>query len=229
LASLRIIDSGTSATPPDLLLAIKNAAPNAVRRVFYGATESGAVTLLRDEDMERKPGSCGVPQHSTEVELDEDSGEMLVRGPLIFNGYFDDPAATKAAFTDDGYFRTGDLAVIDDDGFLSVVGRAKDVIRTGGETVAPSEVEDALRRHPAVADIAVVGLPDPQWGEIVCAVVVLHPGHIAPSLGELTEFSDSLLAKFKRPRRVEFVDQLPRTPATNQIQRRLLIERISAG
>jgi acyl-CoA synthetase (AMP-forming)/AMP-acid ligase II len=228
LASLRVADSGTSATPPDLLSAIKRAAPNAVRRVFYGATESGAVTLLRDEEMERKPGSCGVPQHSTTVKL-ADTGEMLVRGPLIFNGYFDDPAATAAAFTDDGFFRTGDLAVIDEDGFLSVVGRAKDVIRTGGETVAPAEVEDALRPHPSVADVAVVGLPDAQWGEVVCAVLVLKSGATAPTVADLASFRGDTLAKFKRPRRVEIVDALPRTPATNQIQRRLLIEKIAAG
>jgi acyl-CoA synthetase (AMP-forming)/AMP-acid ligase II len=152
---------------------------------------------------------------------------MLVRGPLLFSGYFDDPEATKAAFTDDGFFRTGDLAVTDDEGFLFVVGRAKDVIRTGGETVAPLEVEDALRTHPAVADIAVVGLPDQQWGEIVCAVLVLKPGAVAPSLADLTIHTEESLAKFKRPRRVEIVDVLPRTPATNQIQRRVLIEKIA--
>jgi acyl-CoA synthetase (AMP-forming)/AMP-acid ligase II len=182
LSSVRIADSGTSATPPELLAAIKSAVPDATVRVFYGATESGAVTLLQHDDMERKPGSCGVPQHSCEVRLDADTGEMLVRSAVIFDGYFDNPEATRDAFTDDGFFRTGDLAAIDDDGFLSIIGRAKDVIRTGGETVSPSEVEHALRDHPAIADVAVVGLPDPQWGEIVCAVLVLVEGASAPEV-----------------------------------------------
>jgi fatty-acyl-CoA synthase len=228
LATLRIADSGTSATPPELLAAVKKAAPNATVRVFYGATESGAVTLLRHEDMERKPGACGVPQHSVEVAIAEDTGEMLVRSAVIFDGYFDNPEATAAAFTDDGFFRTGDLAAVDDEGFLSIVGRAKDVIRTGGETVSPSEVEDALRHHPALTDVAVVGIPDAQWGEIVCAVVVVKPGAEPPTVATLAEFTADTLARFKRPRRVEVVDVLPRTPATLQVQRRLLIERFSS-
>jgi acyl-CoA synthetase (AMP-forming)/AMP-acid ligase II len=211
------------------LTAIKKAAPNATVRVFYGATESGAVTLLRHEDMERKPGSCGVPQHSVEVAIAEDTGEMLVRSAVIFDGYFDNPEATAAAFTEDGFFRTGDLAALDDEGFLSIVGRAKDVIRTGGETVSPSEVEDAVRLHPAIADVAVVGIPDAQWGEIVCAVVVLNDGAEPPTVATLGEFTADTLARFKRPRRVEVVDVLPRTPATLQVQRRLLIERLTSG
>ncbi|HUP75865.1 MAG TPA: class I adenylate-forming enzyme family protein [Acidimicrobiales bacterium] len=229
LSTLRIADSGTSATPPELLSAIKRAVPQATLRVFYGATESGAVTLLRHEDMERKPGSCGVPQHSVEVAIADDTGEMLVRSAVIFDGYFDNPEATAAAFTDDRFFRTGDLAALDDEGFLSIVGRAKDVIRTGGETVSPSEVEDAVRLHPAIADVAVVGIPDAQWGEIVCAVVVVKDGAEAPTVATLGEFTAATLARFKRPRRVEVVDVLPRTPATLQVQRRLLIERLTGG
>lgn len=227
LSSLRLVDSGTSATPPELLAAIKAAVPGATRRVFYGSTEAGAVTLLRDEDMERKPGSCGVPHHSCEVRTDPDTGELLVRGPLLFNGYFDDPESTAAAFTPDGWFRTGDVAAVDDEGYLSIIGRVRDVIRSGGETVAPSEVEAALADHPALADVAVVGVPDPRWGEIVCAVVVLADGCAPPTLDDLLEHCGPRLAKFKRPRRVEVVDAIPRTPATNQVQRRLLIERIT--
>lgn len=228
LSSLRLVDSGTSATPPELLAAIKAAVPGATRRVFYGSTEAGAVTLLRDEDMERKPGSCGVPHHSCEVRTDSATGELLVRGPLLFNGYSDDPQSTAAAFTPDGWFRTGDVAAVDDDGYLSIVGRVRDVIRSGGETVAPSEVEAALADHPSLADVAVVGVPDPRWGEIVCAVVVVADGCSTPTLDDLVEHCGTRLAKFKRPRRVEVVDEIPRTPATNQIQRRLLLERISS-
>ena len=228
LSSLSVVDSGTSATPPELLAAIKSAAPNAICRVFYGSTEAAAVTLLRDEDLARKPGSCGVPQHSCEVRSDPDTGELLVRGPLLFDGYFDDPAATAEALTPDGWFRTGDVAAEDDEGYLSITGRVRDVIRTGGEAVAPTEVEAVLADHPSFADVAVVGLPDAQWGEVVCAVVVLVDGHSVPSLDDIAEHCGSRLAKFKRPRRFEVVDAIPRTPATNQVQRRVIVTRITS-
>ena len=226
LTSLRVVDSGTSATPPDLLAAIAAAVPAATRRVFYGSTEAGAVTLLRDEDMERKPGSCGVVQHSVTVRSDPDTGELQVQGPCVFSGYFDDEASTADAFTADGWFRTGDVADVDADGFLSIVGRVRDVIRTGGETVAPAEVEARLAEHPAFADVAVVGLADPRWGETVCAVVVPVPGVAVPSLDEVREFCADTLASFKVPRRLEVVTAIPRTPATNQVQRRLIVEQL---
>jgi fatty-acyl-CoA synthase len=226
LASLRLIDSGTSATPPELLRAIAEACPQAARRVFYGSTEAGAVTMLRHEDMDSRPGSCGVPQHSCEVRIDPQTGEMQVDSAVMFDGYFDDPGATSEAVTDDGWFRTGDVAATADDGFLSIVGRVKDVIRTGGETVAPSEVELALADHPALADVGVVGIPDPQWGELVCAAIVVRPGADAPDLEALRAHVDTRLARFKQPRRVAIVEVIPRTPATLQVQRRLLIEAI---
>jgi acyl-CoA synthetase (AMP-forming)/AMP-acid ligase II len=226
LSSLRIIDSGTSATPPALLSDLRRVAPQAVRRVFYGSTEAGAVTLLRDEDMARKPGSCGSPQHSVEISVAADTGELLVRGPLLFSGYYNDKAATDAAMAPGGWFRAGDLIDVDDEGFVSIIGRAKDIIRTGGETVAPSEVEEALSDHPAFIDVAVVGIPDPQWGEVVCATVVLRDGVATPTVDELAAHCQDRLAKFKRPRRIEVFDTIPRTPATNQVQRRLLIEQI---
>jgi acyl-CoA synthetase (AMP-forming)/AMP-acid ligase II len=229
LASLRIVDSGTSATPPDLLLAIRTLVPGAARRVFYGSTEAGAVTVLNDDAMDAKPGSCGVPAHSSASRLDPESGELQVRGPLLFDGYFDNPEATAEVFTDDGWFRTGDVAAVDDDGFLSIVGRVKDVIRTGGETVSPSEVELALADHPDFADVAVVGLPDPQWGEVVCAAVVLRDGAGAPDLDDVRAYVADRLARFKHPRRVVVVNEVPRTPATRQVQRRFLIEQITSN
>jgi acyl-CoA synthetase (AMP-forming)/AMP-acid ligase II len=227
LSSLALVDSGTSATPPELLRAISEAAPGATRRVFYGSTEAGAVTLLRDEDMERKPGSCGVPHHSCQVRTDPDSGELQVSGPLLFDGYFDNDEATSDAFTADGWFRTGDVATVDSEGFLSIIGRVRDVIRTGGESVAPAEVEAAFTDHPGLTDVAVVGVPDAQWGEVVCVAVVPVDAASPPTLDDLLAHCGDRLAKFKRPRRVEYVDHIPRTPATNQVQRRLLIERIS--
>ncbi len=226
LSSLRIADSGTSATPLSLLDGIKRAIPTATRRVFYGSTEAGAVTFLRDEDMSRKPGACGTVQHSCTIRIDPVTGEMQSNGPLLFDGYFDNPEATAEALTDDGWFRTGDVAALDDEGFYSIVGRVKDVIRTGGESVAPAEVEAALFDHPSLVDVAVVGIPDAQWGEVVCAAFVVRDGEDAPTLEAIQAHCESRLAKFKRPRRVEVVERIPRTPATNQVQRRLLVEQL---
>ncbi len=117
----------------------------------------------------------------------------------------------------------------DAEGYLSIVGRARDVIRTGGETVAPPEVELIVAEHPGVAEVAVVGVPDPQWGEVITAVIVCSPGALPPDVDALREFCAGRLAPFKHPRRVAVVDALPRTPATGQIQRALIVERLQAG
>jgi acyl-CoA synthetase (AMP-forming)/AMP-acid ligase II len=225
LSSVRVADTGTSATPIELLEAIRAALPGALLRVFYGSTEAGPVAMLEDADIRNKPGRCGRVVPTAEVRL-APTGEVLVRGPLLFDGYFDDERSTHDAF-EDGWFRTGDLAVTDDEGYLTIIGRARDVIRTGGETVAPAEVEDVLTGHPAVADVAVVGLPDVQWGEIVCAVIVPAAGTGAPSLDDLRSYCGSRLARFKHPRRLVLVESIPRTESTNQVQRRLLIEQLS--
>jgi acyl-CoA synthetase (AMP-forming)/AMP-acid ligase II len=225
LGSLRFADTGTSATPPELLEAIERAAPRAHIRVFYGSTEAGSVASLDHADIRRKPGSCGVPAPGTTVRVAED-GELWVRSPVLFDGYLDNDAATAEALVH-GWYRTGDLADVDGDGYLTIVGRARDVIRTGGETVSPTEVEVVLHGHPAVADVAVVGVPDPSWGEIVCAVVVANPGGAPPSLEDLRAHCDGSLAPFKQPRRLEVIDVIPRTPSTLQVQRRLLVERFS--
>ena len=232
LSSVRECDTGTSATPPELLAAIKAAFPNTVTRIYYGSTEAGPATLLGDADLARKPGSVGRPAATVDVCLDD--GEVCVRSEVLMDGYFEQPDATAAALTalEPGgplWYRTGDLGEVDDEGYLSIVGRARDVLRTGGETVAPGEVETVVGAHPAVAEVAVVGMPDPDWGEIVCAVVVVADGLDAPTLDELRAYCDGRLAPFKHPRRVEVVDALPRTAATGQIQRSILIERLLAG
>src|SRR5207253_6875249 len=141
---------------------------------------AGGVAALEHADLARKPGTCGVPSPMAQVRIDE-RGELLARGPLLFDGYFEDEAATAEALVD-GWYRTGDLAEVDDEGYLTIVGRARDVIRTGGETVAPGEVEAVLATHPAVADVAVVGVPDVEWGAVVCAVVVPAARGEAPTL-----------------------------------------------
>jgi len=224
LASLRFADTGTSATPPALLSAMRDAMPHACVRVFYGSTEAGNVATLEHHDLDRKPGRVGVPSVHTELRIDDD-GELLVRGPLLFDGYFDDPAATAGAFVD-GWYRTGDLAERDADGYVSIVGRAREVIRSGGESVAPLEVEAVLGAMPSVADVAVIGLPDADWGEVVGAVVVTAPGADAPTIDEVRAHCADRLAPFKHPRRLVVLDAIPRTPATGQVQRRLLVEQV---
>jgi acyl-CoA synthetase (AMP-forming)/AMP-acid ligase II len=216
-------DTGTSATPLELLEAIMAAAPNAEVRVFYGSTEAGSVASLAHAEIRRKPGSCGLPAPWTEVRVADD-GELWARGPLLFDGYFEDAEANARALAD-GWYRSGDVVDVDEDGYLRVVGRAGDVIRTGGEAVAPVEVEAVLADHPDIADVAIIGLPDAQWGEVVCAVVVPRSGRL--TLEDVRRFCAGRLATFKHPRRLELVESVPRTPATNQIQRRLLVERFS--
>lgn len=229
LSSVRECDTGTSATPPELLRAIKEAFPGTVTRVYYGSTEAGPATVLADADLARKPGSVGRPAVTVDVRLHD--GEVCVRSEVLMDGYFEDAEATAAALAplDPGgpsWYHTGDLGVLDDEGYLSIVGRARDVLRTGGETVAPGEVEAVLSEHPAIAEVAVVGLPHPEWGEVVCAVIVLSGGARPPDVEELRDHARGRLAPFKHPRQVVVVESLPRTAATGQIQRTLLVERL---
>jgi fatty-acyl-CoA synthase len=228
LTSLKAADTGTSATPPELVAAIREAFPHTATRIVYGSTEAGPGTVLPFADVLRRPGSVGIASPGVSMRLSE-TGEVCLRSDLLMDGYFEQPDATADALQD-GWYHTGDLGSLDDEGYLSIVGRARDVLRTGGETVAPLEVENALRDHPAIAEIAVVGIPDPQWGEIVCAVVVARLGREAEvDVEVLRAHCNDRLAAYKHPRRVVMVDALPRTPATGQIQRALIVERITAG
>ena len=224
-SSLRELDTGTSAVPIEMIRALKQAFPGTTTRVYYGSTECGSAAALPDADVLRKPGSVGPPSPGVELRIAA-SGEILVRSAYLMDGYFDDPAATGAALRD-GWFHTGDLGELDAEGYLSVVGRIKEVIRTGGESVAPAVVEAVLAAHSAVAEVAVVGIPDPQWGEVVCAVVVAAPG-AAPTLADLQRHCEGRLAGFKKPRRLELAQTLPRTAATGQVQRTLLVQQVAA-
>lgn len=232
LTSVEVCDTGTSATPPELLHAIKEAFPGTITRVYYGSTEAGPAALLGDDDLFTRPGAVGLPPPTVELQLTDD-GEVCVRSELLMDGYFEHPEATAEALRplEAGgpiWYHTGDLGSFDEDGYLSIVGRARDVLRSGGETIAPTEVEAVLLEHPDVAQVAVVGIPDPEWGEIVCAVVVAAPeADQAPDVDELRRHCDGRLAGYKHPRRVELVDALPRTAATGQVQRALLVTRLS--
>jgi acyl-CoA synthetase (AMP-forming)/AMP-acid ligase II len=224
-SSLRLLDTGTSATPIELLQRIAARFPQAALRIFYGSTETGSVAVLGETEWRDKPGRVGLPSPGVDLRLGE-GGEICVRSPYLMDGYFDAPEQTAEALRD-GWLHTGDIGHLDEGGHLSIVGRLQELIRTGGESVAPAEVERALASHPSVGEVAVVGLPDPSWGEIVCAAVVPADGS-APSLSELQAHCDASLASFKKPRRLALVSELPRTAATGQVQRPLLVERLLA-
>jgi O-succinylbenzoic acid--CoA ligase len=195
---------GGAAIDPELRTAAETLGGRIVST--YGSTESGG-GIVYD----------GRVFHGSQVRIAADRpdepGGIELRGPTIMDGYRADPAATAAAFTADGWLRTGDIGRLDASGALTVRGRADDAIRTGAETVWPDEVEAVLRTHPAVADIAVAGRPDAEWGEHVTAWVVPANPQDPPALEQLREFCRDDLARFKAPRDLHIVTALPRTPS----------------
>jgi acyl-CoA synthetase (AMP-forming)/AMP-acid ligase II len=201
----------------------------------YGSTEAGLVTLLRPEDQMKKLGSIGQEVSGTDriIILDEDKkpvkpgevGELYSRGPMMFKEYYKMPEKTKGSFIGE-YFSAGDMARIDGDGYYNLVDRKANMIITGGEHVYPTEVEEVVSKHPAVFDVAVVGVPHDKWGEAVKAVVVLKEGQHATEK-EIIDFCASKgMASFKRPKSVDFIkpDEMPRT-GTGKILHRILRER----
>jgi fatty-acyl-CoA synthase len=139
-------------------------------------------------------------------------GEICARGPIIMLGYYEDPAATAEAIDADGWLHTGDGGYRDADAFYYISDRIKDMVISGGENIYPAEIESILYDHPAIAEAAVIGLPDEQWGESVCAVIALSPGVEAPTLQELRDFTGKRLARYKLPKRLEILPALPRNP-----------------
>lgn len=230
-SSLRRTAGSSDAMPRDLLDEVTSRF-QAPYIQTYGLTEAGCIlTYLDPADALRKLGAAGKPHLACELRLvDRDNrevrtgemGELLARTEHVMNGYWGRPVETARAL-EDGWLRTGDLGRFDDEGYLWIVGRAKDLIISGGENIDPAEVEQCLRQHPAVAEVAVIGLPDQEWGEQVVAVVVLTVGSQGDA-SALIEYVRPRLAGYKRPRRVEFIDALPRT-ATGKIQKALLRER----
>jgi fatty-acyl-CoA synthase len=218
--------TGTSQVTPELLAGIKAKFPAARTTVNYGSTETARAVGLRDPDLFTHPGSVGHAIPGVQAKLADD-GELLITSDRLMSGYFELPDETAEALRD-GWYHTGDLAEQDDEGYLYIVGRKKEVIRTGGETVAPVEVEAALAGFPGVRELAIVGIPDPQWGEVVCAVVVLHDGAALPGADDLRAHIGGRLATYKHPRRVVETDVLPRTSATGQVQRAKLVERFGS-
>ncbi|MBN9606650.1 MAG: AMP-binding protein [Actinomycetales bacterium] len=203
----------------------------------YGLTEAAPnVLCLPDEDARTRVGSAGKPYPHVEVavvdpvtgELREGAaeGELVVRGPGVFAGYFRAPEQTALALRG-GWLHTGDLVRRDEDGYFTIVDRIKDIYLSGGESVAPAEVEAVLFGHPGVADAAVVGIPDERWGEVGVAFVVARRG-VAVDEHELLEFCAARIARFKVPKSVEFVAAIPRSSSNKVLRRRLLEQRAGA-
>jgi acyl-CoA synthetase (AMP-forming)/AMP-acid ligase II len=220
LSSLRVADTGTSQVSVELLHGLAELLPDAVTSISYGSTEGHLVCVAGPDEGDRRGTTVGRPPPGVFLEIDE-SGELLVDSPYLFSGYFRNAQATQRAMAGSRY-HTGDLAERDEDGLYRIVGRTGDLIRTGGEAVAPFEVEAVLLACPGIAEIAVVGVPDRTWGEIVTAFVVLENGSEV-TLEQLRAFAEPRLAHFKVPRRMQLVQSLPRTAATGQIQRRKLV------
>jgi fatty-acyl-CoA synthase len=196
----------------------------------YGLTETAPfATLLPKQDALRKVGSAGIPPMFTEVSVVDERmedvkpgeiGEVVIKGPNVMKGYWNRPDATAEAITHGGWFHSGDLGVFDDEGYLFLKDRKKDMIITGGENVYPAEVESVLIAHPDIADVAVIGMPDATWGERVVAVVVKVDGS---RLGaqDVIDFADGRMARYKLPREIVFTDLLPRNPAGKVLKREL--------
>lgn len=209
LARLRLCVSGSAPLSAALHRALQTAAGVRVLE-RYGMTET-VMLVSNPYDGERRAGTVGSPLPGVELRLAQgDHGEIEVRGPNVFAGYWNRPEATGASFTDDGWFRTGDLGEVDPDGYVRIVGRSKELIISGGFNVYPREVEDVLAEHPALAEVAVAGRPSSEWGEEVVAFVVVRDGQPAPEVGELREWARDRLAAYKLPRRVVVIDALPR-------------------
>lgn len=196
---------------------------------YYGSTESNSMSVLRPVDQLRKPYSVGLPFTNVQLMIAAASGErqpageigeIWCRNPSVMLGYYKQPEATAAAFTN-GWYHTGDLGYLDEDGYLHLVGRVTDVIISGGVNIYPAEIEDVLMMHPGILDCAVVGTPDPKWGQVVSAYVVPRKGW-AIDLAEVQRHCQAHIADYKKPRRLEIRPELPKTAAGKIIKTTLL-------
>jgi acyl-CoA synthetase (AMP-forming)/AMP-acid ligase II len=235
-SGLRSIVYGASPITTDVLVkAIETFQCDFIQ--VYGLTETtGAITQLNPEDHDPNGPraqllrSAGKPYPWVELKIanPEDGGELprggvgelWTRSVQNMKGYWNKPEATAASFTDDGWFKSGDAGYMDEEGFVFLTDRIKDMIVSGGENVYPIEIENVLAQHAAVADVAVIGVPDDHWGETVKAVVVKAEG-TEPTAEELIDFCRDKLAGFKRPTSVDFAEMLPRNPSGKLLKREL--------
>ncbi|PKQ04596.1 MAG: acyl-CoA synthetase [Alphaproteobacteria bacterium HGW-Alphaproteobacteria-12] len=232
VSSLRQILYGASPIAEDVLRQAQNAFADARFVQVYGLTETtgGATHLPPDahDPARGKLRSCGVPNPGMEIRVVDETGkavatgavgEIVIRGGSVMKSYWNRPDATADSMRD-GWFYTGDAGFFDEDGFLFIHDRVKDMIVSGGENIYPAEVENALFAHPAIADAAVIGVPDEKWGEAVKAIVVLKPGEEVAADG-IIAFLKTQIASFKVPKSVDFTDALPRNPSGKILRREL--------
>jgi long-chain acyl-CoA synthetase len=225
LSRLRVCASGGAALPVEVLRGFEEAFGTKVLE-GYGLSETSPVASFNHPDRERKAGSIGTPIAGVEMRVVDDEGaelptgevgEIVVRGHNVMKGYWGKPDATADAIRD-GWFHTGDLARVDEDGYFFIVDRKKDMIIRGGYNVYPREVEEVLYEHPAVREAAVVGIPHPEWGEEVGAAVALKDGQQITAQ-ELRDYVKEQVASYKYPRQIWFVDELPKGPTGKILKR----------
>ncbi len=231
LAAIRLARSASAALPPEHLLAFEQRFGIGIVETM-GLTETVAPSFSNPLDpTRRKLGSVGrasgcearVVDTALQPLPDGQTGEIVIRGPNVMRGYYKDEAASAAAFTPDGWLRSGDLGHRDGDGFFFVTGRIKELIIKGGENIAPREIDEALLRHPAVLEAAVVGIPDKHYGQEILACVVLRPDAGAGIEAELRGFCEQHLGRYKTPKLIRFVTELPRGPS-GKVQRLKLLD-----
>ena len=217
LSSLRVGHTGATNVPVDLIRAGREVFGFDIFLTSFGQTESTALISVNSPsaDFETIAHTVGKPLPGVEVRIaassDDEAGEILVRGPNVMQGYFEEPGQTAATIDAEGWLHTGDLGRIDEDGNLRVVGRLKDMVIVGGFNAYPAEIENVLREHPKIADVSVIAWPDERMGEVCAACVIPRPG-AELTLAELANWSRERLANYKIPRHLFLVDEFPRTP-----------------
>jgi long-chain acyl-CoA synthetase len=227
VSSLKVCASGGSAMPVELMRGFEEAFGCKVLE-GYGLSESSPVASFNHPDRERKPGSIGTPIKGVEMKVVDDDGneaaqgdpgEILIKGHNVMNGYWNRPDATEETIVD-GWLHTGDIGTVDEDGYFFIVDRKKEMIIRGGYNVYPREVEEVLYEHPDVREAAVLGIPSDEYGEEVAAAVALKDG-ASTSADELREFVKDQVAGYKYPRKVWFVDELPKGPTGKILKREI--------
>jgi long-chain acyl-CoA synthetase len=227
ISSLRLCISGGAAMPVEVMRAFEEKF-GCIILEGYGLSETSPVASFNHPHRERKPGSIGTPIKGVEMRAVGDDGEdvaqgevgeIAIRGENVMKGYWNRPDATAEVMRG-GWFHTGDMATVDEDGYFSIVDRKKDMIIRGGYNVYPREIEEVLYEHPAVSEAAVVGVPDPSMGEEVGAAVVLKPGAEA-SADEIRAFVKERVAAYKYPRRIWFSEGLPKGPTGKILKREI--------
>jgi long-chain acyl-CoA synthetase len=230
VSTLRLCVSGGAALPVEVLRGFESAFECTVLE-GYGLSETSPVASFSQADRERKPGSIGTPVEGVEMKVVDENrnevpagevGEIAIRGPNVMKGYWNRPDATAEAIDADGWFYTGDLARVDEDGYFFIVDRKKDMIIRGGYNIYPREIEEVFYEHPAVLEAAVIGVPHAQLGEEVAAAVTLRPGaHV--TAGELRDYVKGQVAAYKYPRHVWFADELPKSASGKILKREVKV------